>query len=299
MSSEKCFSTEDAARLGKAWSEKEVRRAIAELAKNKSPGVDGLPKELLELHWDLLGGQIMGLINGFTRTTELSAEVTMAVTIQLHKKGPLDKLQNYRPISLLNTSYKVIAKVMVNMLKMRLHKVISEGHHDFLPRRHLADAVALVADAIDTAKNGSENWLLLLVDFQKAYDTIARPYLFAVLQRMGFPKIYVRWVEGLPRDATMRVCTNGWLGERVAVQVGVRQGCPLAPYLFLCAMEPLCQEVKRRHLGIGEKRAGRLAYLGYADDTKLLLRGKHLLEQTVGVLQEFGQISGLRTNYDN
>ncbi|CAI7843812.1 unnamed protein product [Closterium sp. NIES-53] len=101
----------------------------------------------------------------------------------------------------------------------------------------------------------------------------SRDYLFEVLRRMGFPEVYVKWVEGLHHGAATRICNDGWLGDEVPVQTGVRQGCPLAPYLFLCAVEPLCQEAQRRRLGVDITGAGKLTYLGYADDITFFLEG--------------------------
>ncbi|GJP69858.1 hypothetical protein CLOP_g864 [Closterium sp. NIES-67] len=104
----------DAEQLCSAWTEREVRKAFLELACGKSPGQDGLPKELVEAHWDLLGKPVMEAARSFEVIAELSAAVKTAATVLLHKKGPIDWLQNYHPISLLNTLYKVVAKVMAN-----------------------------------------------------------------------------------------------------------------------------------------------------------------------------------------
>ncbi|CAI5484258.1 unnamed protein product [Closterium sp. Yama58-4] len=115
---------------------------------------------------------------------------------------------------------------------------------------------------------------------------------------MGIPEEFVSWTEGLHRETGTRVHVNGWTGGTVAVKKGVRQGCPLAPYLFLCAVEPLCQELTKCKLGIGRRDVGKLAYLGYADDTSLLLRGAEQVSVAAGFLDEFGEKSGLQVNRD-
>ncbi|CAI5479272.1 unnamed protein product [Closterium sp. Yama58-4] len=279
------------------WTEEEVKRAIAAMANNKSPGSDGLPKELFEVHWDLLGGSFMAMARIFQASSSLPGEIKEAVTILLHKKGEKDQLNNYRPITLLNFTYKVLARVIVDRMKLVLHQVISPEQYGFLPGRRLSDAVSLVADIVEAARNGCKDWHLLLVDFKKALDSVSRNFLFQVLRGMGFPDRFVGWIEGLHRDTKMRLLVNGWLGRGLEVVSGVRQGCPLAPYLFLCAVEPLAQEVERRKLGLA-KEGRHIGYLGYADDTTLVLQGKQQIVRAVQLLSEFEKVSGLATNAD-
>ncbi|CAI5948972.1 unnamed protein product [Closterium sp. NIES-65] len=280
------------------WSEAEVKEALDGMAKGKSPGADGIPKEFFSQHWDSLGGDVLGFAKRFEETAVLPPAALEAVTVLLHKKGAKDQVQNYRPITLLNSTYKLVARVLANRMRKVLHKVISEEQYGFLPGRRLADGVSLIADIVDAAKCKNADWYLLLVDFQKAFDSVSREYLFGTMERMVFPRKFVRWCEGLHAGSTTRLLLNGWLGEPVAVKKGVRQGCPLAPYLFLCAVEPLCQEAIRRKLGISNPFGDRLAYLGYADDTTLVLQGKRQIGRAVKLLDEFGDKSGLRVNID-
>ncbi|CAI5468772.1 unnamed protein product [Closterium sp. Yama58-4] len=242
--------------------------------------------------------RMMQFLKEFEWTGALPKEFSTAVTVLLHKKGAKDDLQNYRPITLLSTVYKLIAKVLANRIRNKLESVVSTGQFGFLPGRSIAGAVAVAEDVIDAANAGQEDWLMLLVDFRKAFDSVARGYLFDVLRKMGFPETYVKWVEGLHQGAATRICNDGWLGEEVPVLTGVRQGCPLAPYLFLCAVEPFCQEARRRWLGISVKDAGRMTYLGYADDTTLLLNGRSQLGDAELLLKEFEKMSGLAVNWD-
>ncbi|CAI5481406.1 unnamed protein product [Closterium sp. Yama58-4] len=284
-------------RVAADWSEKEVQQAFRSMAKNKAPGRDGLPKELFETHWDVLGKHFMGLVESFTASSSIPASTKDAVTILLHKKGGRDQIENYRPITLLSFTYKVLARVVADRMKRFLHEVISPEQYGFLPGRRLSDAVGLVADVIDAAKNKEKDWYLLLVDFRKAFDSVSRNYLFTVLERMGFPSRFVGWIRGLHEGTQTRLLVNGWLGEAVEVMSGVRQGCPLAPYLFLCAVEPLAQAAATRKLGL-TGGSQRLAYLGYADDTTLLLQGEDQIAEAEQLLDDFEKDSGLATNKD-
>ncbi|CAI5480107.1 unnamed protein product [Closterium sp. Yama58-4] len=292
------LSVADAASLGAEWTEAEVKEGLEGLPKGKSPGQDGLPAEFFILHWDLLKEHVMGFVREFVETARMPEGISTAVTVLLHKKGDADQLGNYRPITLLTVMYKLVTKIMATRLKRVLGKVLSKEQHGFLPGKSLADAVSVVADAVEAANGGSEDWLLLLVDFQKAYDTDSRDFLFRVMTELGIPESFVRWTKGLHEEAGTRVIINGWLSEKVEMNRGVRLGCPLAPYLFLCALEPLCREAQRRGLGVGPEGKEPLSYVGYADDTSFLLRGERQLREVVEVLDTFGKQSGLKVNCD-
>ncbi|CAI5940392.1 unnamed protein product [Closterium sp. NIES-65] len=294
----KRLNAEAAEMLEADWTEQEVKQAFKALANNKSPGKDGLPKELFERNWDILGGEFLRMAQNFSDTASIPASIKEAVTILLHKKGDKDKLDNYRPITLLNFTYIVLARVVANRMRPLLHRVISEEQYGFIPGRRISDAIGVVADVIEAAKKGDEDWYLLLVDFRKAFDSVSRSFIFTVLREMGFPERFVGWVEGLHRETKTRLLVNGWLGEAVDVKSGVRQGCPLAPYLFLCAVEPLAQEACRRKLGLCNKAGQRPVYLGYADDTTLFLEGKRQIARAEKLLDYFAQLSGLATNRD-
>ncbi|CAI5976625.1 unnamed protein product [Closterium sp. NIES-65] len=282
------------------WTEEEVRLAIRQLPKGKAPGLDGLPKEIFEENWDLLGPHFFAFTKDFEKSATLPSSLTTAVTILLHKKGDKARLENYRPITLLSAAYKIVAKVLANRIKKVLPLVISEHQFGFIPGRKLADAVDVVADVIDAAASGREDWYLLLVDFQKAYDSISRAYMFQTLERMGFPEEFVGWTKGLHTQAGTQLLINGWLGDRVDMERGVRQGCPLAPYLFICAAEPLSQEIKRRRLGVWKRGIGNIAYLGYADDTTVVLKSKEQIGRAGALLEEFGELGGeVETDGDN
>ncbi|CAI5478626.1 unnamed protein product [Closterium sp. Yama58-4] len=282
--------------IARDWTEEGVRKAIRELANDKSPGRDGLPKELFRCHWEVLKGPLMKMVRGFVATGKMLEAANEAVTVLLYKKGAETGARNYRPITLLTSIYKILAKVMATRMKAVLHQVISGEQYGFLPGKRLTDAVPMVADLIDAAKNKNKEWYIMMVDFEKAYDSVRRGYMLRAISRMGFPPRFVSWIGALHSDVHTRLCINGWTGEQIQMQKGVRQGYPLAPYLFLCAVEPLSRMAEARKLGIGEKGCERLSYIGYADDTTLLLNGEQQLKEVEKMPKEFAAMSGLKAN---
>ncbi|CAI5479335.1 unnamed protein product [Closterium sp. Yama58-4] len=229
------------------------------LVNDKSPGSDGIPKELFQHQWELLKKPVMNMVEQFVTSGKLPEVANEAVTILLYKKGEETDVRNYRPITLLTSVYKILAKVMATRMKVVLDHVISKEQFGFLPGRRLTDAVSLVTDLIETAKNEGNDWYLLLIDFEKAYDSVRRGFMLETIAKLGFPPRSVGWIESLHRD-------------------------------------PLSRLVEKRELGIGEKGCERLAYVGYADDTTLLLEGEAQLSEAGAVLQDFAAVSGLKVN---
>ncbi|CAI5458282.1 unnamed protein product [Closterium sp. Yama58-4] len=200
MDPRKVLDGEGRQRLSASWTE-EVRKAMSELPRGKAPGAYGLLKEVLEDNWNLLGTAVMDFMKDFERSTRLPSNFSTAVTILLHKKGERTDLGNYRPITVLCAVYKIVAKLLANRMKTVLTQVASENQFGFVPGRRLADVVKVMADTIDAEVTGKEDWYLLLVNFQKAYDSGSRSFIFRTLERMRIPECFIRWTKGLHDQA--------------------------------------------------------------------------------------------------
>ncbi|CAI5460459.1 unnamed protein product [Closterium sp. Yama58-4] len=184
----------EAASLEASWTEDEVKKALKEMANDKATGRDGLPKELFERHRDRLGEYFMGFVRDFEATASLSEEVQEAVTILLHKKGPKEQFQNYRPITLLTSSYNVVAKLLANRMTKVLERVISKEQCGSLPGRRLSDAVSLVADVIEAAKNDNKDLYILMVDFRFSLPNV--PLRYHVSHGLpGEVRLVVQWAS--------------------------------------------------------------------------------------------------------
>jgi hypothetical protein len=145
--------------------------------------------------------------------------------------------------------------------------------------------------------------LFLKLDFSKAYDKVDLQFLFQAMKVVGFPDSFTNMTRLLFHDAAAQVCVNGQVTEPFSIQQGVRQGCPLAPYLFLIVGEILNYSIKR------EVRLGRIRGIElpgafepqtiaqYADDTSLSIRGEEVhVQAAADTLQHFSRASGLIIN---
>ncbi|XP_058726325.1 secreted RxLR effector protein 78-like [Vicia villosa] len=124
-------------------------------------------------------------------------------------------------------------------------KLVSSNQTAFVPRRSMMDGVLMVNEILDWAKRKKKGCLLLKVDFEKAYDSISWNYLRWILVRMRFGNRWMKWMESSIFTNYMSVLVNGSATKEFKVQRGLRQGDPMAPFLFVLAMESLTALTKK------------------------------------------------------
>ena len=117
--------------------------------------------------------------------------------------------------------------------------------------------------------------LILLIDFEKAFDSLEWGYIFKVLKAYNFGKDFIKWIKVLYNDPCSCVINNGFFSQQFLLERGCRQGDPLSPYIFILAIEPLAMDIKNNNNIRGIKIKKAECKIGqYADDTFLLLQGE-------------------------
>ena len=140
--------------------------------------------------------------------------------------------------------------------------------------------------------------LLLFIDFEKAFDTLEWPFISKTLQHFGFGPSLLNWIELFYCNIESCILNNGWASNFFKLSRGVRQGCPLSPYLFILSAEILADAIRKKQRIKGIEINGIDFKLSqYADDTTLILDGSEesFLESVI-LIETFGNISGLRLN---
>lgn len=228
--------------------------------------------------------------------------VTCGVLALLHKGGTRSLLTNWRPIALLNVAYKLFAKALQLRLQPVLSEVISDDQSAFLPGRFILDNIMMTHETIDWARHSCQPLIFFKLDFSKAYDKVDWGFLFATMTKIGISTPFLDMVRLLLLDASNHVNVNGKLSPTFEIHRGVRQGCPMAPYLFLIISEALNALIKQQveldlikgiTLPIGKSQV----MLQYADDTSFTLLGEQdSVQCLVNSLTTFCSASGLDLN---
>ena len=229
---------------------KEVTEAMKQLPGGKSLGVDSIPAEFYQEMWEDIEVDIFNFVSESMQQCFLVDELNISKIALLPKSEDRVRIQNYRPISLLNTLYKIVAKVYANCMKPLLHNWILPSQTGFVPNRCILDNVFLAFEAIAWTRENRQDLSMLLLNFEKAYDRVNWTYLREVMGRMGFHSTWINQVLSLNQNATASVIVNKEISNTFRLQRSIRQGCPLAPYLFLLTVDVLGQMLQHSECGV-------------------------------------------------
>lgn len=151
----------------------EVHKAIKSLPTEKTLGLDLIPSKFFQQSWIDIGSNIVALVKEVLDSRRLPKHLNTRHIILMLKVGDLSLITNYRPISLLSTIHKFIAKVLANRLIPNLHKWIRSLQIGFVKGRCIFDNVYLAVKAMTWTKESQQDLALILLDFEKAYDRIS------------------------------------------------------------------------------------------------------------------------------
>ncbi|GAU41930.1 hypothetical protein TSUD_139160 [Trifolium subterraneum] len=216
------------------------------------------------------------------------------------------RLNDFRPISLVGSLYKILAKVLANRLRQVIGSVISKSQTAFVKDRKILDGILIANEAVDEARKSKKELMLFKVDFEKAYDSVDWGYLDNVMGRMSFLALWRKWIKECVCTATASVLVNGSPTNEFPLERGLRQGDPLSPFLFLLAAEGLhvlMEAVVDRHLftgySISERDPVSVSHLQFADDTLLMgVKSWANVRPLRAVLVLFETMSGLKVNFN-
>ena len=218
--------------------------------------------------------------------------------ISLLPKGdkPKDLLQNLRPVTLLNSGYKLVSGSLAYRINELLPRLINEQQAGFVKGRYIGECIRTTADVFDYANKNKKEGLLLLINFQKAFDSVSFKYILRVLGFFGFKSGIINWVKTLLENFSACINLAGNLTKLFEVLRGARQGDPIASPLFVLAIEILCINF-RNSRNIEPYTLSRISVLLslFADDMSIFLKYcKNNLRNAVYILNQFYQLSGLK-----
>ena len=277
--------------------EEEIFEAVKKLKENKSPGNDGLTPEFYKSFWHILKKLFMQMVNESSLEGELPDSLKKAILALLFKKGDHQLLKNYRPISLSNYDYKIIAFTLAIRLQKVIKKLVNNDQTAYIRNRFIGCNIRIISDIIEHANLFDLPGIILCLDFEKAFDSLDWNFMFKILEKFNFGNNFIRWIKILYTDPKITIKNNGWLSRDISLSRGVRQGCPISALLFILAVEILATSINEnaniKGYTIGNRE---IKIVQHADDSTLLLRDKNSIKIAIQSINEFTKITGLKLN---
>ena len=290
------INTDEQKQLNEWISELEIQNAIKEMANEKSPGDDGLPKEFYQKFKDILIPELCEIYNNIILSGKQPESPKNAIIKLIFKKGDHRKLKNWRPVSLLNVDYKILSKIMANRLRHKLESIIPKEQKCGIPNRKMIEIIRNLSSYRDEAFSG----YFVQIDQEKAFDRLNHDYLFKTMETLGITGNFLKLTKTLYSESTSQVMINGCLTNKINIQRGVRQGCPLSMILYTIGTTPLLEMIKdeKEITGHITKNIKPIKLQSYADDMTVIINHPSELNALNKVLKKHSEASEAKINED-
>lgn len=263
-----------------------VKRVGAEIDGGKAPGPDGIPFLLWMKSMPIIAGHLARVFTSIGETGTVPKGFLDGMLKSLFKGSarivpPLDPtdVQNYRPITLLNTDYRLLGRILSSRATSILSSCIPSSHTAFLPGRLMGDNILLLQLLPSVLKLNSResplasSGVIAFLDFKKAYDTVDRSFLLQLMGAFGFGEGMIKWYRTLLTETYTAASVNGHVSASALLDGGIRQGgCESCggylpvPAALECVLST-CEVV-----GLKVTADGMLYGDYFADDGHILLR---------------------------
>ena len=276
----------------------ECKNVLETFQENKSPGEDGFTVEFYKCFFDLVGSYLLESLNAGYEVGKLSISQRRGVITLIPKAdSDLLDLQNWRPITLLNTDYKIASKALARRIETILPNLVHPDQTGFMKDRYIGENLRLISDVLEYIKNEDLAGVLVSLDFRKAFDTLEWPFINSVLNQFNLGESVKRWAGIFYTDVESAVLNNRFATNWFKPTRGVRQGCPLSPYLFILCAEILSNKMHQSKLVKGVNIYGNEGKVSqFADDTNLFCGDITSVDNALSLVNDFAPVSGLKLN---
>jgi exonuclease III len=282
--------------LLKDFTIEEIEIAVNKLNNNSSPGPDGLPNEFYKNLSYFIFPILTRLFNYMIKTKTKPDSFREGVTTLLPKKEDPLTPSDYRPITMNNSDSKIFSKLLVNRTKKILNLFIDEDQTG-LPNRNIQNAIKFIINSFHYLNDNLIKALIILLDFEKAYDNMDHIYMLKTLAFFGFNSVFISLIDKLILEnnfTTLHI--NNTKSKRIYFKNGVKQGCPFSPILFAATIELIA--VKIRNAINLKSIIGHKKQKLYLDDITLILKGDSDISILKKILDDYRQISNMKINWN-
>jgi len=277
--------------------QEEVRRAIKELSRNKAPGADDIPIELVKESGEQGVRVLTALCNSIWQSGVWPKDWKRSVYIPIPKKGDSSRCENNRTIALISHTSKILLKIIQARMEGFVNRELPDVQAGFRKSRGTRDQIANVRWLMERSREYNEDVYMCFIDYSKAFDCVDHAVLWSTLRDMGCPGHLVHLLSCLYDGQEATVRTEYGETEWFPIGKGVRQGCIVSPSLFNIYAEGIMRGAGLEEIEDGVRIGGRIINnLRYADDVTLMGRSEESLRKILSRVKTAGEEVGLHLN---
>ena len=208
------LSKNENSKLEEQISIEDLKHIVYKSKNNKSPGPDGYSNEFYKIFWNQIKILLLQLMNFYRNRGELNKRQISGIITCIPKGGKLrNDLKNWRPITLLNSIYKFYSGILAERIKQLLPKLINVDQKGFINGRFIGENTRLTYDIINECNNQNSKGLIILIDFEKAFDSISWNFILNSLKIFNFGEDIINWVRSLQLNSNSKILQNGYLSD--------------------------------------------------------------------------------------
>ena len=230
------------------YTPKEVRTALFSMHSSKSPGPNGMSPFFFQKFWHVVGNDVTSAVLSVLHSCHFLHKMNYTHIVLIPKINEPKNVSDYRPISLGNVVFRIVAKVIANRLKLILPNVILDSQSAFVPNRLITDNSTVAFKVLHKMRNkrtGKKGQMAIKLNIIKAYDWVEWSFLQQIMLKLGFDGRWVQLAMEIVHTATYLVLINGEPQGYISPSRGLKQGDPLSPYLFLLCVEGLFSLIRK------------------------------------------------------
>jgi hypothetical protein len=189
---------------------------------DKAHGPDGFTARFYIAYWDIIQKDLVIMVRKSQNYSKIGGSTNSSFLALIPKEKGAQSFSRFHPISLCNTGYKIITKVIANRIKKVLPKIIPENQGDFIQGRQIQDNIILMQEAIHSSCQRKDKGMLVKLDLANAFDRVRLNFLFAMMLKMGFHPQLVRWIRACIAGPWITPPVNGRLNNFFQASRGLR-----------------------------------------------------------------------------